>query len=151
MKHQAQKKVSSERGVVLLVAVLISSVVLVVGMGIYQRTYKELYFSSFWKQTQAAATAADSGVECALYWAFHTTGGMATCFGNNLTWPPGYTTESGGNDMGTYSGCVKVTITWDGAATTTTARGYNDTCTVVDAGTNPRTVERGLKVGYFGF
>ncbi len=71
MKHILPSKQTSERGVTLLIAVLLASVTLAVGMGVYQRTYKEILFASFWKQAQAAFAAADSGLECALYWDMH--------------------------------------------------------------------------------
>ncbi|MFZ2303769.1 MAG: hypothetical protein WAV98_03220, partial [Minisyncoccia bacterium] len=60
-----------KRGVVLLIAILVGGVALAVGFGVYHRTYKELLFASFWKQTQVAFSAADSGLECALYWELH--------------------------------------------------------------------------------
>lgn len=71
MNYKSKKNSSSKRGVVLLISVLVASVALAVGLGVYQRTYKELYFSSFWKQTQIASVAADSGLECATYWDLH--------------------------------------------------------------------------------
>lgn len=144
MKHTLRQNPSSERGVVLLISVLVASVALAIGIGVYQRTYKELYFSSFWKQTQISAAAADSGLECAMYWQFHS--GVPACFGSNLV---GWTWGTSGNFSADVSGgCVKVEITTTGTATTTKARGYNAVCTTVDAGTNPRVVERGLEVTY---
>jgi hypothetical protein len=152
MKQIFSPVTSSKRGVTLLIAVLMMSVTLAVGMGVYNRTYKELYFSSFWKQTQIAAVATDGGLECALYWELHPA--AATCFGVPVpvTWTPG--AASGGNfQLDTNNGCVKVTITKPAPAPSTLgthieARGYNNTCAAVNAGTNPRTVERGLYVEY---
>lgn len=83
MKHQTTKFESPQkRGVILLIAVLMVSVTLAVGIGVYQRTYKELYFGSFWKQTQIAAAAADGGLECAMYWDLHPSA-TPSCFNNS--------------------------------------------------------------------
>lgn len=62
---------SSKKGATLLIAVFMASIMLSVGLGVYQRTYKELYFSSFWKHAQLAFGAADTGLECALFFDLH--------------------------------------------------------------------------------
>ena len=141
MKKQLQKK-----GAVLLIAILVSSVALAVGFGVYNRTYKELLFASFWKQTQIAFSSADAGLECALYWELHkpVAPAVAACFGVDIPtsdWTPG--DEGNFNRSVPGAGCVNIKIAWNPdplvLATTTEARGYN-TCDV----TNPRRVERGL-------
>lgn len=144
---------SSKKGATLLIAVIMASVMLSVGLGVYQRTYKELYFSSFWKQVQMAFASADAGFECALYWDLHPAANY-TCFGNvsapwslNLPTPPG-SAVTNFLDIPTSSGCVNIEITKNdppilGITTTIKARGYN-TCDT----TNPRRVERGLRIDY---
>lgn len=134
-------------------AVLMASVMLSVGLGVYQRTYKELYFSSFWKQVQLAFAAADAGLECALYWDLHPAVNY-TCFGNpfaswslNLPTPPGSATTNFSN-IPVFSGCVNIEITKNdppvgGITTTIRSRGYN-TCDT----NNPRRVERALSIDY---
>ena len=149
----------NNRGAVLLIAVLMTSVVLSVGMGIYQRTYKSLVFSSYWQQTQIAFASADAGFECALYLDTHA--GSATpptqCFGQDISWTPGEATLPEGVDIAMPSGgCVNIQITKTSVpvepptdpatfytATHIEARGYN-TCDK----TNSRRVERGLKIDY---
>lgn len=64
-------KTQSTRGAVLLIAILMASVMLTVGLGVYHRTYKEIYLASFWKQVQLAFLAADTGFDCALYRDLH--------------------------------------------------------------------------------
>ena len=141
------------RGAALIMAVLMSSVMLSVGLGVYQRTYKALYFASFWKQTQIAFAAADSGLECALYWDLHQPVTDYTCFGNPpAIWP---TTFPETLDMTTPSGCANVTITKPSPndnpytnpivkySTLIESRGYNDCNT-----SNPRRVERALRIDY---
>jgi len=140
MKNNSTK----QKGAVLLIAILVSSVALTVGFGVYNRTYKELLFASFWKQTQIAFSAADEGLECVLYYQIHTTVSPVTCFGVTIapaTWTPGNSTTGSGFNLDVPSGgCVNIRVAWNGTATTTEARGYNDAC----GSTNPRRVERGL-------
>ncbi len=145
---------NSRRGAVLLIAVLMSSVMLSVGLGVYQRTYKQLVFASFWKQMQVAFAAADSGLECAMYWDTHPTS-AGSCFGSTLVgWAPNVSTAAPGASFSatTSSGCVVVTVTKpspnfrvDGTryATFIESRGYND-CNAA----NPRRVERALSINY---
>ena len=144
-----KRKNTQKGGAVLLIAILVSSVALAVGFGVYNRTYKELLFASFWRQTQIAFSAADSGLECALYWELHPS--QATCFGTQIplaTWTPGELTPEtvppGFNLDIPDGGCVNIIVEKPGAATTTSARGYNVSCATVTTGTNPRIVERGL-------
>lgn len=155
MKYTPPSKTSSkQRGVVLLIAVLVASVVLAVGIGVYQRTYKELYFSSFWKQTQLAAAAADSGLECALFWELHPAdlvSGKAQCSLSYFPWNPAALSPWSFDLDTDGGGCASVTIikpALSGLSTHIEARGYNSTCLVKEAGTNPRIVERGLYMEY---
>lgn len=155
MKYRTLKFLPSQkRGVTLLIAVLVASVVLAVGIGVYQRTYKELYFSSFWKQTQVAATAADSGLECALYWELHPPTLVTDpiyCFGSQvwpINWEPGQGLP-GAFTKDTGNGCVEVKVTHPGSpGTHIESRGYNDACVLGNVPTNLRTVERGLYFEY---
>jgi len=136
-------KIEKQKGAVLLIAILVSSVVLAVGLGVYNRTYKELVFASFWKQAQIAFSAADSGLECAIYWDTHQAA-SASCFGAAVSgWNPSSNTTT------TFSisapNCVAIEITKNAVYpfTTIRSRGYN-TCTATD----PRRVERGLRIDY---
>ena len=54
----------------MLFAVLVSSVLLSIGLSIFNLTIKELSLSSSGRESQFAFYAADSGAECALYWDF---------------------------------------------------------------------------------
>lgn len=138
---------AQKRGAVLLIAILVASVALAVGFGVYNRTYKELLFASYWKQTQIAFSAADAGLECALYWELHPA--QATCFNTTIplaTWTPGMltpvTAPPGFNLDVPSGGCVNIRVEKPGSATTTSARGYNVSC--ADILTGSRVVERGL-------
>lgn len=59
---------SNQKGFALLFAVLISSVLLSIGISIFNLTLKELILSSSGRESQFAFYAADTGAECALYW-----------------------------------------------------------------------------------
>ncbi len=153
MNYSPSKSVvSKKRGVVLLIAILISSVALAVGVGVYTRTYKELLLSSFWKQSQIAFGAADAGLECALYWETHPSGGQVDCFGNSSIggWLPG---SSGAFVVDAYDGCARVKITKDPLAvppapsTIIESRGQSEICSP-PGGPNPRRVERAVKLSY---
>ncbi|MBI3634052.1 MAG: hypothetical protein HY228_00325 [Candidatus Yonathbacteria bacterium] len=142
---------STQKGATLLIAVLMASVMLSVGLGVYQRTYKELYFASFWKQAQIAFAAADSGLECAMYVDLHPPilPALPTCFGtvySIVITPPGVPGVGGEFEANTSGGCAIVTITKNSSQpfTTIESRGYNDVC----GSTNPRRVERGLRIDY---
>ena len=138
-------KTTKQNGAVLIIAILIAGVTLAIGFGVYNRTYKELLFVSFWKQAQAAFSAADSGLECVMYWDTHPAANYA-CFGNvAAAWPAIPVGTTAVLSMTVYTGCVSVEITKNAAYpfTTIRSRGYN-TCTTTD----PRRVERGIRIDY---
>lgn len=58
----------NKRGVTLLLAVLMSSIALSVGVGIFSLLFSEIEISGSIKDSMTAFYAADSGLECALYW-----------------------------------------------------------------------------------
>ena len=60
----------NKRGVTLLLAVLVSSIALSVGVGIFSLLFSELEISGSVKDSVSAFYAGDSGLECALYWDF---------------------------------------------------------------------------------
>ncbi len=56
------------RGFTAFIAVLVSSLALAVGLSIYDLLLRELLLSQTARESQLAIFAADTGVECALYW-----------------------------------------------------------------------------------
>jgi len=56
------------RGFAMLFSVLISSLLVVIGLSIFNITLKELTISTSARESQVAFYAANSGLECALYW-----------------------------------------------------------------------------------
>ncbi len=69
---------SQKGGFAMLFAVLVSSVLLAVGISIFNLTVKELALSSSGRESQFSFYAADTGAECALYWDFKGTDIFAT-------------------------------------------------------------------------
>lgn len=162
---------SSKKGAALLIAVFMASVMLSVGLGVYQRTYKELYFSSFWKHAHLAFGAADTGLECALFFDLHSPIGKVhfatspssvlpspnqiSCGATNIIIPGALFGTAGIFQYATstillsspYSFSVEVVKTTDiisgKTATKIISRGYNDSNTA-----SPRRVERGLRIDY---
>lgn len=57
-----------QKGMVLMMAMIISSIVLLLGINIANIAAKQIYLTSFGKQSQVALFMADSMVECVLYW-----------------------------------------------------------------------------------
>lgn len=58
----------NKKGVTLLLAVLVSSIALSVGIGIFSLLFSEIQISGSAKDSVTAFYAADSGLECAIYW-----------------------------------------------------------------------------------
>ena len=56
------------RGFTVLFAVLVSSLLLAIGLVIFDITYKEVSFSAIARNSDFAIYAADTGIECSLYW-----------------------------------------------------------------------------------
>lgn len=70
-----------ERGFTLFYAVLVSSLLLALGLAIFNITYKELILSSGARESATAFYAADAGLECALFWDRKYTGLSSPVFG----------------------------------------------------------------------
>ncbi len=156
----------SARGFTLLLSVLIASILVALGSAIYDIVSKEILLSSSGRESQFAFYAADSGIECALYWdgkqgAFASTSPLTqvSCGGSAVTLnrtyvantpvPPGRPVEtvsfSFPLDGGITNPCVTVTVTKTFYPTQTivASQGYN-TCVT----TNPLRLERAIRVQY---
>ncbi|MFA6585792.1 MAG: hypothetical protein WCS86_01370 [Candidatus Paceibacterota bacterium] len=62
------KKKNNKDGFALLYAIMISSILLAIGLGVGNIAFKEIKFSTSAKDTNDAFFAADTGAECALYY-----------------------------------------------------------------------------------
>lgn len=149
----------SRSGFALLYAVMISSIILVITLGIMNISLKEIKFSTSAKDTNDAFFAADTGAECALY-NDKSTGSVftdpnspsITC--NNIT----FTANEGPTLYWSFivpglgsggQGCAKVTVDKTGlcgSAACIISRGYNNGGASCLPGSS--TVERELDVSY---
>lgn len=147
-------------GFTVLFAVLMSSLLLAIGISIFNIVRKEQILSSAGRESQFAFYAADSGVECALFWdlddnAFATSSSkFIECNRDTLTDPrnDGNRFRVGGADTSSFTirfypanSCATVTVTKGPASgdTVIVSEGYN-TCDENDE----RRVERTLRVSY---
>ena len=148
------------KGFTIFVAVIIVGTITFVAAGIINLAVRHLQIANAGEVSQHAFYAADSGMECALYWdvrnpsglsAFSTTTGtMINCNrdANNLgnQWVVGgaYTSVINRINFLPNSYCAIVTVTKDlVGGTQIESRGYN-TCDL----TNPRRVERAVRARY---
>jgi hypothetical protein len=154
------------RGFAVFFTVLISSIVLAIALGITSTSYQETVLASSAKEGNISFFAADTGVECALYWDslgyFDGDPGMQQidCAGIS-SFPMVYAGYPAIFDLllGTNS-CSKITVEKnvpiDPAdssimGTKIQSLGYNVSCTAVNnqaSQPNPRIVERSIQVTY---
>ncbi len=130
------KNIKKNKGFVILFAVMLSSIILAITLGVANITLKEIKFSTSAKDTNDAFFAADIGTECALLNdksesnSFVSTGGSGTvsCLGGTISLSGDYPLwsfvlpglGSGGQ------GCAKVTVDKSAAPTTVVnSKGYN--------------------------
>lgn len=65
-----KKRNKQDKGFVILFAVVLTSIILSVSLGLADITYKEISFGTSAKNTGDAFFASDTGIECALYYDF---------------------------------------------------------------------------------
>lgn len=154
------------KGIAIYIAVTITAALILVSFSILSIAIKQINISSSGRDSQAAFYAADSGVECTLYWdlknttnpgfsAFATNTPLQTISCNNQSITVSRNvSSSNGNGTSTYtynfapdSYCVSITIAkkYVGEQPTTRieSRGYNS-CDV----NTQRRVERAILVSY---
>lgn len=158
-----KQKIQFNRGYTLLFAVLVSSLVLAVGISILNISKKEFLLASSARESTTAFYAADSGLECAVYF-----DGRSTFSGESIssvdcargTFPVVWS-NSGSNNVYTIhlklnaSSCAIIKVTKMNTGTSIESRGYNLGWTVSPSenGLNcsapsPRRVERALYYTY---
>ncbi|MEK7510762.1 MAG: hypothetical protein AAB582_00800 [Patescibacteria group bacterium] len=145
----------SPRGFTLLIAVILTSVLVSVGLALVDVTYKQLILASTAKNSQIAFYNADSALECGLYHdqrfnAFSQDVATTSITCNSAT-PISVTVQTSGAlrtstfsvpcESGTSAGVTVMKNTT--GATAIYANGYSS-CDTTDV----RRIERGLKVTY---
>ena len=168
-KKQDATAASSSRGFTILLAALVSSLVLSLGISVFTIARKSITLSTLGRDSQFAFYAADTAAECALYWdglprdAFNTTTPAASIrcddpdppspisVTNNLpTWPGTVFTIGGGADAdhqfepNGYCAIVTVTKRDSFPFTIIHADGYSVPC--AERESNPRTLQRSVEL-----
>lgn len=147
---------ADSRGFTILLAALVSSVVLALGVAVFQIAYKQLTLSSIGRDSQHAFYAADTGAECALYWDarfdyFASPPPTIDAFcggGNQPLSVSGRGTNSMSFEFEPQSRCVRVRVTKSDThpRTVIVADGYSAPClTILE---NPRTLQRTIRIQY---
>ena len=98
----------SERGFALLLGSITGSMLLIVGLAIFNISIKEVLLSSAARESQLAFYAADTGIECALNWDFNYDDGVS------LTGTV-FATSTDMHSIPTSANCVgqDLTLIWD--------------------------------------
>ncbi len=165
MKNETRNKKS---GFTLLLSLLITSIVLSVGLGVFDIILREMILSSSSMESQKAFYAADTGEECSLYWDLKHPGFIDSVFAtssDSVSGPPtsGVLCNKGDiaaswaiTDLTSSSAttefklefangsCADIFVIKDSGTVKIESRGYNLACDSV----NPKKVERALRVSY---
>jgi hypothetical protein len=159
------KKIKKNSGFTLVVAVMLTSLLLMISFVVANVALKQLVISQSSKESQYAFYNAESGMECAIYWDVIGGGGASqfdpdaagaiNCNGQSVdTGDPLHSPETGTSVVGGSAnsifsfnlakGCVIVRVTKEtDGDTVIDSRGYN-TC----VSGNIRRVERGIELTY---
>lgn len=138
------------KGFTLLLSVLVTSIILSVGLGIFNIMTKELKLSGIGRESQIAFYAADAGIECFFFWEIKHPNLSDTAFN-----APNTINCAGNSVANNFSGnasnftvplsnnsCAKIKVTKSGLVTTVESRGYNTACD----STSPFKVERAIQL-----
>lgn len=152
-------KKSQNKGFTLFIAVVLTGTLLLIASTVVSLAVRQARIADAGRQSQFAFYAADTAMECALFWDIHNPSGntafspsTGTTINCNLDASnPGNSWVVGGSSVSTITNitflpdpyCASVTVTKDGDETTIEARGYN-TCDT----SSGRRVERAVRADY---
>lgn len=147
MIHNTKYQIQNA-GFTILFALIVVSILLMVGLAVSGIILKEMILSSAGFESQKAFYAADTGTECALYWeikrdAIHP-GEPALIDCDNQSVSVGETVVSSFELRLQDGSCVNVIIDKSNPLKVIEARGYNVDC----GASNLQKVERGLRITY---
>ncbi|MBX4206424.1 hypothetical protein KW784_01410 [Candidatus Parcubacteria bacterium] len=150
---------TGQKGFTLFLAIVIAAALLLIASSMASLAIRQSYIANAGRESQLAFYAADTAMECALYWDVHNpSGNTAFDTSTGTTVYCNYTPSNPGNHwvvggalsstMGTITFlpnpyCATARVVKNGATTLIEAKGYN-TC---DAA-NPRRVERAVRATY---
>jgi len=150
--------IKKNKGFVILFAVMLSSIILAITIGVLNISYKEIKFSTSAKDTNDAFFAADVGAECALFYdkstedKFSLVGHATTIKCANVSITP--TFVSGVYNFNVVSlgsenqSCAIVTVDKTNVLTKIISKGYNDGGGAGSCTQGENTVERQLELTY---
>jgi len=147
------KNIKKNRGFVILFAVMLSSILLAIGLGVSNIAFREVKFGTSAKDANDAFFAADTGAECALFYDKNLTvldsfPSSIAC-GNNPNIPVDINGTFILSGLGSLNrSCAIVTIIKDStlSITTITSKGYNNGD--VNCIPSSNSLERELEVTY---
>jgi hypothetical protein len=125
-------KKNLHQGYALFTSIILTSLLVLVAYATTSISIRQLQLAVSGAESHIAFYAADTGLECALYWDFKASGTSAfstssattiTC--NNTTMPVGGVSPSVFT-FNTSPGCVNVTVTKNATSTTVESKGYNN-------------------------
>ncbi len=137
-----------KKGITLILAVLVSSLALTLGMGVFTLLFSQIEFSGVAKESTVAFYAADSGVECALFWDINHDS-FATSSISTINCDEDSFEVGGSSGLSVFTlplgngSCANVEVEKSDNFTVITSLGENF-CGVVSS----KTVQRGLRVSY---
>lgn len=151
------KYAARSAGFTVLLAALVASITLAIGVSIFEITQKQIILSSLGRDSQFAFYTGDTGAECALYWDVRhgyfgtsTPSGSAVCdnqaldmSGRSTSYPY---TISFQFEPGGYCSQVTVKKAATNPRTVIHADGFSTNCASI--GTNPRTLQRSVELRY---
>lgn len=148
---------SGENGFTILLAALVTSLVLTLGISIFSIAQKQIVLSSLGRSSQYAFYAADTGAECALYWdvrfgffSSSTPGITPACDGATLafTGTPGTLPYTIGFEFQPNGYCSQVTVTKNvgDPKTIIHADGFSTPCSDIEL--SGRSLQRSVELRY---
>jgi Tfp pilus assembly protein PilX len=153
------KKLQPQQGFTLFIALVITATLLLISTGIVALAVRESFLTTASQDSQYAFYAADTGIECAIYWDVKNTSGFSafatstgsSIFCNKDSNNPSNQFTVGGSSESSFTMtflpqpyCATVTVTKpNDGSTKIESLGFNS----CDA-TNPRRVERAVRVTY---
>ena len=144
------KNKTKSAGFTLILSLIVVSAILTVGFGVSGIIIKQMIFSSIGRDSDVAFYAADTGIECALYWdkekAFDSTTYSIDCANITINGSMVASTTSFILNF-SNSSCVSVLVDKSSIVSPKTkieAKGYNVGC----LSTFSNKVERALRVSY---
>jgi hypothetical protein len=141
-------EIKDNKGITLLIAVLIAGLLLSVSLSIFNIAMKELIISSSGRDSHISFYAADAGAECALYWDWnqgsfgHDVQTQISCAGHTFNVSGDDTEFTFNPGAGVLDICAQVKVTKTETDTLIESRGYNTCIPTV------RRTERGLRIKY---